>query len=76
MTATTPRTVEQVAEHFGVPGTVLAWIHAGELAAVNVSRDRGSRRPHSVSRISGRVRGYTTNGTGAPVRGDGNGQMT
>ena len=39
-------TVAAVAECFGVTqATVLAWIHAGELKAVNVSRSPGAKRP-------------------------------
>ena len=39
-------TVEDVADRYGVSGaTVLGWIRAGELRAVNVSRSRHSRKP-------------------------------
>ena len=39
-------TVEEVKRRFGVSeGTVLGWIRAGELAAVNVGRSPRSKRP-------------------------------
>ncbi|WP_171473414.1 helix-turn-helix domain-containing protein [Frigoriglobus tundricola] len=39
-------TVRDAAERFGVgPATVLAWIRAGELPAVNVSRSPRSKKP-------------------------------
>jgi excisionase family DNA binding protein len=39
-------TVSEVAARFGVgAATVGAWIRAGELLAVNVSRSAGSRKP-------------------------------
>lgn len=38
--------VQQVADRYGVSlHTVLAWIHRGELRAVNVSRKPGAKRP-------------------------------
>jgi excisionase family DNA binding protein len=42
--------INQVCEHFGVPReTVLAWIGAGELAAVNVAPPSGKRKRWRVS---------------------------
>lgn len=43
---TGPLTVADVAARYGVAsGTVLKWITAGDLAAVNVSRSARSRKP-------------------------------
>jgi excisionase family DNA binding protein len=39
-------TVKQICERFGVrPHTVLAWIGAGELAAMNVGRKLAGKKP-------------------------------
>jgi excisionase family DNA binding protein len=41
-----PLTVAQVAAELGVgTATVLGWIRSGELAAINVSRSRQSKKP-------------------------------
>jgi excisionase family DNA binding protein len=46
MLTDTTYTVEQIAQRYGVStATVTAWITAGELRAVNVSRSRSSRKP-------------------------------
>jgi excisionase family DNA binding protein len=38
--------VSDLAERYGVtPHTVLDWIHSGDLAAINVGRHRGAKKP-------------------------------
>lgn len=38
--------IPDVCERYGVSeGTVLSWIHAGELRAINVGRTPGARKP-------------------------------
>jgi excisionase family DNA binding protein len=38
--------IEDLCQRFGVtPHTVLAWIHGGELKALNVGREPGTRKP-------------------------------
>ncbi len=38
--------VDEVRQRYGVTeGTVLGWIHSGELKAINVGRKPGSKRP-------------------------------
>jgi len=39
-------TVRDLCERFGVSEhTVLSWVHSGQLAAINVGRDPGSKKP-------------------------------
>jgi excisionase family DNA binding protein len=39
-------TVEDLCQRYSVsPHTILRWIHSGELAAVNVGRQPGARKP-------------------------------
>jgi excisionase family DNA binding protein len=59
-------TIKQVAERFGVSEhTALAWVASGELAAVNVVRERGGQPRWRVSAVA--LEAFEASRTHAPT---------